>query len=51
VGHVEEALVLLLNLRQHLYQECLTFVRFSEQDGFPRPRRVQFFLKDLDETL
>jgi len=46
-GHVEEALVLLLHLRQHLYQLCLTLMGFSQQEAC----RIEFPLQGLNETL
>ena len=46
-GHVEEALVLLLHLRQHLYQLCLTLMSFSQHEAC----RIEFPLQDINETL
>jgi len=46
-GHIEEALVLLLHLRQHLYQLCLTLMGLSQQEAC----RIEFPLQDLNETL
>ena len=62
VGHVEEALVLLVHLCHQLEQLCLTFVcRLCQlcltlvhplcQECFTRAGRVEFSLQRLDETL